>query len=508
MTNYLSPFLFNFNEVIDLDTEIMKLFQKSSEISEKFPEILKSIDEDLLSHALKKKKLRKEIHRYEENKKNDNNFLFEVSEQHTYEPMFLEIGRPRLKSELILYFLILRGVWGSISDYAASERIKDSISIRNVLAHYSYDIPGINTIRENLNAVTNKTRKLIMKCQSLLIIEKGLDDFSRIYIDSTHVSGNTSYPTDVSILYKLLDRAYRSFVLLNDFGFPVLDSWIETRQNKMKSHLSFISMNVGKKGVKGKVREKFKLMIKMADKNIKCFLKLQEEYTALWESSDLSPEKGLALDSLWFKIDDDIHDAEYVLYYAELLVHENIKLPARDKILSISDKDAAYIIKGQRNPVIGYKPQIARSGNGFICGYLTPSGNAADSDMFIPTVDNVISITGVVPNTVSTDDCYASQENVNTLKNGYNIYTVSINGAKGKKLTIDDWDTTNYINARNDRSAVESSMFTLKFRHHFGKLRRRGFEEVHAEQMEKVIAHNFIHMIRKEQDAVVKLKAS
>jgi len=50
-----------------------------------------------------------------------------------------------------------------------------------------------------------------------------------------------------SILYKLLDRTYRSFVLLKDFGFLVLDNWIETRQNKMKSHLSFISMNVAKK---------------------------------------------------------------------------------------------------------------------------------------------------------------------------------------------------------------------------------------------------------------------
>ena len=340
MTNYLSPFLFNFNEIIDLDTEMMiprLRDQKSSEILVPQPrdhEILESIDEDLLSHALKKKQLRKEIRRYEENKKNDSKFLFEITEQHTYEPMFLEIGRPRLKSELILFFLIVRGVWGSISDHAASERIKDSISIRNVLAHYSYDIPGINTIRENLNAVTNETRTLILKCQSLLIIEKGLDDFSRIYIDSTHVSGNTSYPTDVSILYKLLDRAYRSFILLNDFGFPSLDSWIETRQVRMKSHLSFISMNVATQGVKGKVREKFKLMMRMAD-----------------------------------------------------------------------------------------------------------------------------------------------------------------------KLTIDDWDTTNYINARNDRSTVISSMFTLKFRHNFGKLRRRGFEEVHAEQMEKVIAHNFIHMIRKEETA-------
>jgi len=48
----------------------------------------------------------------------------------------------------------------------------------------------------------------------------------------------------------------------------------------------------------------------------------------------------------------------------------------------------------------------------------------------------------------------------------------------------------------------------LKFRHHFGKLRRRGFEEVHAEQMEKVIAHNFIHMIRKEQTDRKLLKVS
>ena len=128
--------------------------------------------------------------------------------------------------------------------------------------------------------------------------------------------------------------------------------------------------------------------------------------------------------------------------------------------------------------------------------------------MLIPTVNNVISNTGVVPHTVSTDDCYGSAENVNSLKNDYNIYTVSINGAKGKKLTIEDWDTTNYTNARNDRSAVESSMFTLKFRHSFGKLRRRGIEAVHAEQMEKVIAHNFIHMIRKEEDIEKILKVS
>jgi len=45
MTNYLSPFLFNFNEIIELDTEVMILRdQKSSEMlvpQPRDPEILK-----------------------------------------------------------------------------------------------------------------------------------------------------------------------------------------------------------------------------------------------------------------------------------------------------------------------------------------------------------------------------------------------------------------------------------------------------------------------------------
>ena len=86
------------------------------------------------------------------------------------------------------------------------------------------------------------------------------------------------------------------------------------------------------------------------------------------------------------------------------------------------------------------------------------------------------------------------------------IPTVSINGSKGKKLTLENWDTTSYAEARRKRSAVESSMFTLKYRHGFGRMRRRGIEAVEAEQLEKVIAYNFVHMIRKEK-AVLKKTA-
>ena len=41
--------------------------------------------------------------------------------------------------------------------------------------------------------------------------------------------------------------------------------------------------------------------------------------------------------------------------------------------------DAGFISNGRRNPVIGCKPQVARSGNGVITGPLLPQGNAPDS---------------------------------------------------------------------------------------------------------------------------------
>ena len=190
-----------------------------------------------------------------------------------------------------------------------------------------------------------------------------------------------------------------------------------------------------------------------------------------------------------------MEDLEYVLYYAELLLKEKVILPSADKILSISDPDVAYIQKGGRIPVIGYKPQIARSGNGFICGHITPRGNASDSSMFIPTLNHVISNTLVIPSIVSVDDGYTSQENLDAAI-ALGIHTVSFSGSKGKKITEDYWDTTANKYARNKRSAVESGMFTLKFNHNFGRMARRGIDAVNSEQLEKIIAYNFIHILR------------
>ena len=160
------------------------------------------------------------------------------------------------------------------------------------------------------------------------------------------------------------------------------------------------------------------------------------------------------------------------------------------------------IKKGSRNPVIGYKPQLVRSENGFVTTMIVPQGNTADSTELVPAISESIERTGIVAELVSTDDGYASAAGRNKIL-GMGVKYLSISGFKGRKLTTsENWDSELYRNARRDRSAVESLMFTIKFGYAFGELSRRGIDGVRAELQEKIIAYNCcrIILIRKRRE--------
>jgi hypothetical protein len=498
----ITPALPNFNEAgLDLDTKIMDLYKESRIFYEKYPEIETAITNDITKHSLDKKQQRDNVKAYEENKSIEakevlfDPRLYKTNQQAEPE---LQTGRPRMMTaDMILFFMVLRGHWGSISSQSGIDKIADSMSIHNILLFHGYKCPKTNTIRETLNIISGETHQLILECQARYIIELGMDDFYEVYIDSTHVSANTDFPTDIDITYKLLNRAVTGVKKLQDFGLMFfISSWLKTRLKKINKHLKFVNMNSGK-GIKGKVKVSYRKFLNLAIKEIEELQRILNLITPRIETVELNPVKRLALDILWEQINDDVVNAIYVCQYAWLRVNENAATPTKEKILSISDPDAAYICKGQRNPVIGYRPQIARSGNGFITACITPHGNAPDSSMLIETVQQSALTSGVIPGLVSTDDGYSSQKNVKVLQEEMGVLNVSIGGAKGKKLLGDElWNQQVYVDARCNRSAVESGMFTLKYNHKFGQLCRRGIDAVRAELAEKTIAYNFNHIIR------------
>jgi hypothetical protein len=184
-------------------------------------------------------------------------------------------------------------------------------------------------------------------------------------------------------------------------------------------------------------------------------------------------------------IADDLAAVEQTAKVCERRIMKQEKVPVAEKIISLSDSDASFIVKGGWNTLVGYRPQLARSGRGFVTALVLPSGNAADSPHLVAMVKEQITNTGLIPSVVSADDGYSSQEGLQEVL-GFGVGVVSISGAKGKKI----------IEARAERSAIESLVFTLKEGFNFGEMVRRTHDNVLAEMLEKVLAYNISQTVR------------
>ena len=195
-------------------------------------------------------------------------------------------------------------------------------------------------------------------------------------------------------------------------------------------------------------------------------------------------------------IADDLAAVELAANVCDRRIMEQEKVPMAQKIISLSDSDASFIVKGGWNTVVGYRPQLARSGRGFVTGLVLPRGNAADSLHLIAMVKEQITNTGVIPSLTSADDGYSSQQGREEVL-GLGVKVVSISGAKGKKLIeAQQWKSQHYRQARAERSAIESLVFTLKEGFEFAQMMRRTHENVLAEMLEKVLAYNISQIIR------------
>jgi hypothetical protein len=212
--------------------------------------------------------------------------------------------------------------------------------------------------------------------------------------------------------------------------------------------------------------------------------------------ADLLPSRRLVGEEALCLIAEDLAALEQAANVCERRVMAEEKVPVAEKIISLSDSDASFIVKGGWNTVVGYRPQLARSGSGFVTALVLPRGNAADSRHLVAMVKEQITNTGVIPSMASADDGYSSQEGREEVL-GLGVKVVSISGAKGKKLIeAQQWKSQPYRQARAERSAIESLVFTLKEGFEFGEMARRTHENVLAEMLEKVLAYNIFQIIR------------
>jgi len=479
------------------DTDMKKVLDQALELAVRKPEILTRIAADQDTLGIAKKRLRLADQRWERAQMLTLPGLpVEEASERPEDGVSLLEGRPRMLAEVVYVFSVLRGYLGSISDQDTRDRLLDSVTVHLYLGNRNLTFPGWTTLLENLNAISHETRCFILEAQLELILEEELDDFSQAILDSTAVEANSVWPTDAGILLALLERAFRCSQKLETFGIANLPKWWMPQWLKKLHKLHFRINNVaGKPKSKGKLKKYYRQFLRTVQKMLDYLVSECIGRDPLQEAADRHPSQLLLLERLWDQLVQDVSEVGAVYQYTQERLFEGKVRPAEAKKLSLSDESAAFIKKGQRVSVIGYKPQLARSGEGFVTTLSVPQGNAADAPQLVPLVEEVRQHTGILPQQVSVDDGYASQEGRNQLLEA-GVKDVSISGAKGKQLTPEeDWNSTVHQLLRKGRSAVESLIFVLKFRFAFGRLRRRGLEEVRAELWEKILAYNFARMV-------------
>ncbi len=478
-----------------LDSELFTFLQEVHGLAVGFPAILDAIDADLDLHGQGKKALR--IADAQWNKARMERLptieIVPITAV-AVESLLLGVGRPRTAAYVVYLFLAGRGFFGGFKSAPATTLLLESVTLRVFLANAGLELPGRSTLTELVNAVSSATREKILDAQLLAVLGEKWDDFSAMTEDSTAVEGNVLWPTDSRLMVDLVARLHRRGERLDAVGLP---KFSEPRTAKVLGAMSFIdleiSLGLGSNRPKSarKRQRLYKQLLKKAHQATALLAPQVEQTIAALQALDILPSQRVRTARLVEWLKTDLGNLRRVVQNCEARVLRNEKVPMKEKVLSVSDPDVGYIAKGGREAVVGYKPNLARSANGFVTGLIVPQGNASDSGELVPMFEQVVRRTGVIPATVSVDDGYSSAAGRATLLDR-GVKVVSISGSKGKKITpADDWDSEAYAVARDDRSAVESLMYTIKYGFDFGRVARRGLENVRAELLEKVLAYNF-----------------
>jgi len=481
-----------------LNNQLGDFLNEIHQIARFEPAIVERIDEDLDLYAKKKKLQRLADARFLEGQTPDLPELQMQLRALKLEDVELETGRPRTEAYVVYLFLMLRGFNGGCKDQHARLLLEESVTLRLWLEDLGLELPPASTLSDNLNAVSNATREFILQAQLRYLYQGGLDDFAKCFIDSTAVEANSDWPTDSSLMVKLIGRICAFGARLHRVGLPAMKpAGPAAQQEELRRTRQQIVFPTDKARRQGRRRKLYFQLLRRVRRLRKRLLRDFERVRQNLETrTDLLPSRRLMAQSAVSLLARDLDALEQAGNVCERRIMEGEKVPVEEKILSISDPDAAFIVKGGWNSVVGYRPQLARSANGFVTALVLPRGNAADSPQLAPMVEEQIANTGVTPSVVSADDGYSSAQGREQVL-GFGINVVSISGAKGKKLIEpSQWKSPEYRRARAERSAIESLMFTLKENFDFAEMMRRSRENVEAEMMEKVLAYNIVHIIR------------
>jgi transposase, IS5 family len=388
------------------------------------------------------------------------------------------LGRHGLTAPQVLRALVLMRVknW----DYRElRERIADGITLRAFTNFYCAEVPKHDAFNRSFNRLTPATLKAVNDLVVEAAVKLGLEDGSKLRVDTTVVETDIHHPTDNTLLWDLVRVLTRLLGRLAKALEPRRIAAFRDRTRAAHRRMYEIQrMTTRQRQGKGsRQTATYRVLIGIAEEVVAAARKALDD-TATMLGQD--PLIALKIEALRDEIAHYCDLGTRVIGQARRRVLDGEQVPASEKIYSIFEPHTDLIKRGKvRTPVeFGHKVFLAESAKGLITQYDVVKGNPVDEVHVAPSLWRHRRTFRRGPQIYGADRGFFSENNLAVCANG-GVATVSIPQRGGHKTPQrrDHERSASFKRGQRFRAGIEGRISVL--------MRGRGMKRCRAEGAER-----------------------
>jgi transposase, IS5 family len=334
-------------------------------------------------------------------------------------------GRRGLTAPQVLRALVLMRLknW----DYRElRERIADGITLRQFTDFHSEKVPRHDAFNRSFNRLTPATLKAINELVVEAAVKLGVEDGSKLRVDTTVVETDVHHPTDntllwdvVRVLTRLLGRLAEALELRRIAGFRNRSRAAHRRMYEIQRMTTR-----QRQGARSQQTAAYRALIAIAEEVVASARTALDD-TAAMRGKD--PFTALNIKALREEIEHYRAIGARVIDQARRRVLDGEQVPTSEKIYSIFEPHTDLIKRGKvRAPVeFGHKVFLAESAKGLVTQYEVLRGNPADEVHVAPSLERHRRFFRRSPALYGADRGFFSEDNIAICVRG-GVATVSI----------------------------------------------------------------------------------
>ena len=337
-------------------------------------------------------------------------------------------GRRGLAPQQVLRSLILKRVknW----DYRElRERIADGMTLRQFTEFHWQRVPKHQAFHRDFNRLTPDTLKAINELIVQAAVDLGLEDGSKLRVDTTVVETDIHHPTDNTLLWDVVRVITR---LVGQLAKAVKRRRFKGFCNRTRAARRRMQeiQRMSSRQRQERQTAAYRALIGIAEEVLESARRVLQD---TGKASGKNPFADLAVAGFRQEIEHYCGLGERVINQARRRILDGEQLANAEKIYSIFEPHTDLIMRGKvRTPLeFGHKVFLAESAKGLITQYKVLKGNPSDATHVAPSLKRHKKAFGRAPDVYGADRGFFSEQNLaSCARSGVNVVSIPQRGGK------------------------------------------------------------------------------